>query len=154
MTLGAKDFKYAKVKVTVEHEGKPVASAIVTLKDAERTQKQLLSPDMNGAATFEQVHLGKVVASVEYKVSGTSKTAPELHAAVEPDRTDAVPTLAISIPDAVATVGSAEAPKAATGEAAPTPSGGGSGFGLGAIIITLLALGAGAGLPRSRPCRS
>jgi len=137
------DFKYAaEVKVTVEHRGKAVASAVVILKDAAGEKRELLSPDMKGVVVFHRVRLGEVSAQVEYRVKGEERKSGKLTLDLTADRSDPVPVLAFSIPDEVSIVGEERSePGAATGTAAK-PTGG---FPIGAIVTYALALGVGVG---------
>ncbi len=133
--IGTKDFKYAKsLTVNVQHEGKPVASALVKLKDQDGKRDLLISPDMKGTVAFDRVRLGAVVAAVEYTFEGKKKTAAELHANVEAGQPT---TLTVAISDKVVTVGEE---KGAPKEAEPS-----SGFNIGSMITILLALVVGAG---------
>ncbi|GMV37346.1 MAG: hypothetical protein AMXMBFR61_18540 [Fimbriimonadales bacterium] len=137
------DFKYAaEVKVTVEHRGKAVASAVVLLKDATGEKRELLSPDMKGVVVFPRVRLGEVTAQVEYRVKGEERKSGKLTLDLTAERSDAVPVIAFSIPDEVSVVGDEGAePEAATRPVAK-PS---SGFSLGAVVTYMLALAVGVG---------
>ena len=137
------DFKYAaEVKVTVEHRGKAVASAVVTLKDATGEKRELLSPDMKGVVVFPRVRLGEVTAQVEYRVKGEERMSGKLTLDLTADRSEPVPVIAFSIPEGVSVVGDeGEEPDAA----APTAAKPASGFPLGAMVTYVLALVVGVG---------
>jgi len=140
----------AEVTVHVEHSGKPVAAAQVELNDGRRTVPQLLAPSNNGSVTFFAVKPGSLKVSVKYKVAGkegkpVTQLVDESLARAEP-----IPTITISLPDAVDTVdttptstatnspGSAtSAPDSAASGKAGSKDSGGSFF--GSLLIYLIS---------------
>lgn len=133
------------VRIRLEHSGRPVAAARITLDDGTRPRDDLLVPEDRGEVLFYGVKPGSVRIEVEYKVGGRSKSLPVQAFEVSLDRVDPVPTLALVVPEAVPTVSSqtekAAGRSGADGATSPTqPSTGSS---LGRLLVYALALVAG-----------
>jgi hypothetical protein len=63
----------ARVQVNLQAQGKPVASAIVQLTDADgKTHTRVLEPSAEGILIFERVPLGKVSITARYGDEGQS----------------------------------------------------------------------------------
>lgn len=134
----------AEVKVRVEHEGKPVGTASVTLADAKRKTVALLDPSMRGTATFFGVAPGQAKVSVAYTTEGKTKTGPVQVFELSLKRGDAVPVLTVSVPDSVATAGPAEPTGKEGGLAKDEPKGATTPW-IANVLGYLLALGAAGG---------
>jgi hypothetical protein len=112
----------AEVKVSVQHDGKPVATASLDLKDTSRTQSQLLDSTANGAVSFFFVKAGKVETTVKYRSAGAMAT-PVIQSFDLASKSTEPPVLRVALPDAVETVGqAASAPVNATLPADPSPN--------------------------------
>jgi hypothetical protein len=105
----------AAVKVSVQHNGKPISAANLELKDSARAQSQLLDLSANGTGEFFFVKPGSVQATVQYR-SKTGMAAPVVQvfnlakAAASPE-----PTLTISVPEDTETIGGAPPASQASG---------------------------------------
>jgi hypothetical protein len=121
----------AEVVVQVQHEGKPVSAAVVSLNDGRRTSQELLDPSLKGEVRFFAVKPGSLKVKVEYKSQG--KDAQPVTQIMEAplSRTDAVPTLKVSLPEPVEVVAPATGTKP-TDEGEGTAKGGGEAKGDGA----------------------
>lgn len=111
LTLKASDFNLiGRTIVRVEHEGKPVAAASVSVKGRPA---QVLDPQSSGQAVFVGLKPGPVTVEVVYR-SGERMAAPIRQTMeISLQRSKPEPVLVISIPDEVATIeaaGSAAAP--------------------------------------------
>jgi hypothetical protein len=135
LTLGADDWTHvARLQVNVRAQERPVAIAIVSLRDETgSTRTQLLEPTAEGILLFERVPLGKVVVEVRY--GDDQKATQEMR--LKAERDERVPVLNITLSGEVETVAP---PKAAAQEPIPI------GSWIGAIVMFLLVLGAAIGL--------
>ena len=114
-TVKASDLNMiGQVKVSVEHAGKPVAVATVELKDAQRTQSQLLDPAASGETSFVYVKPGSVSVTIKYKSGGVMASPVTQVFDVTLTRTDPIPVLKISLANDVETVGAPSESAAAT----------------------------------------
>lgn len=140
------DFRHVyRVRVRIEHEGRPVAAAAVTLQDRDRTQNAVLAPADNGLVTFYAVRHGDVRIAARYTTGGITKTTPTLAVRIVARREEATPTFAIAIVDPVETV-TAKPAKTAENQPAPRPRArDGRGSVLGTIIVYLAAAALGLG---------
>ena len=129
LTIGSDDWTHvARLQVNVRAQERPVAIAVVSLKDETgSTRTQLLEPTAEGILLFERVPLGKVVVEVRY--GDDQKVTQELR--LKAEREERVPVLNIALSGEVETVAP---PKARAQEQAPT------GSRIGAIVMFLLAL--------------
>ncbi len=129
LTIGSDDWTHvARLQVNVRAQERPVAIAVVSLKDETgSTRTQLLEPTAEGVLLFERVPLGKVVVEVRY--GDDQKATQEMR--LKAEREERVPVLNISLSGEVETVAP---PKAVAQEQAPT------GSRIGAIVMFLLAL--------------
>ncbi len=145
--------RIAEVAVKVEHSGKPVAAASIELNDGKHQTSQLLAPSNAGQVLFFGIAPGSLKVTVHYKVGGKDgkPVTQLLDAAIT--RTEPIPSLTISIADAVDTVGAAApggsdtapAPSTQATSAGSSSSAAGSGGGgniLGQILVYLLVMGA------------
>ncbi len=134
----------AEVVVQLQHQGKPVSAAIVSLNDGRRTSQEFLDPSMKGEIRFFAVKPGSLKIRVQYKTLG--KDAQPVTQILEAplSRTAVVPTLQISLPDPVETVvaATAEPPDGEPATASTEPrkgEPGGSAF--GSLIAYVIGLG-------------
>lgn len=98
----------ARVQVNVRKETAPVASALITLTDAQgKTHTQVLEPTAEGIVLFERVPLGKVSVRVQY--GADQSTTQEI--TLKREREQTVPVLDITLTGEVATL-----PKPAEGK--------------------------------------
>ncbi|MFZ4507966.1 MAG: FHA domain-containing protein [Fimbriimonas sp.] len=120
-TFTEADFaKIASVRVTLEHEGKPVAVASIKFGD----QLQLLDQDANGEARFRNVAPGRVKVEVLYRSDGKQATPVVQEFDLALERPQPEPLLRISLPETTETIGATSA--SAEGEpktSGPAPSG-------------------------------
>lgn len=126
----------ARLRVEVKATGKPVAAAIVTLKDKEgKAQRRVIEPTALGTAEFERVALGRIKVEVRYGENQTASQEVDLSA----DRQERVPRIEMVLAANVPTV---EPPTAQTA-ATPPSSGplGGERGGFGTILNWILGLG-------------
>lgn len=143
----ASDYKWiGRVRVRVQHEGKPVSSAQVVVNDGSRRQDQLLSPSDNGELTFWAVKPGMVRFGASYKSGGAQRDLPAMamELKLQRDRPDVVVVLPIPDPvETVTQVAAATKGDAKTSRQAPTAKPRNP---LGSILVLFgaLALGAGA----------
>jgi len=140
----------AEVKVRVEHGGKAVAAAEVSLNDGRRTQSQLLDPSSRGEVTFFAVKPGQLKATVKYKSEGKMASPVTQILEAPKGRPDAVPTLTISLPQPVATVDPAPAAPPVAGSATKAASSEEASKGqpanpIGSLLVYLLGFGVAVG---------
>lgn len=101
----------ARVQVNLVAQGKPVASALVSLTDADgKTHTRVLEPSAEGILIFERVPLGKLTITTQY---GDEQKASQ-ETTLKAERELRVPVIEFALSGAVATL----EPKAAAGEAA------------------------------------
>lgn len=134
----------AEVAVRVEHEGKPVGTASVTLADPKRKATALLDPSMQGRATFFGVAPGAAKVSVAYTSEGKTKTGPVQVFELSLKRGDALPVLTVSIPDPVATATPTEPAAKDAAPAKEEPKGASTPW-FANVLGYLMALGAAGG---------
>ena len=135
LTIGSDDWTHvARLQVNVRAQERPVATALVTLKDESGSQRmQVLEPTAEGILLFERVPLGKVVVEVRY--GDDQKATQEMR--LKAERDERVPVLNIALSGEVETVAP---PKAAVQQQAPM------GSRIGTIVMFLLALALAIGL--------
>ncbi|MDW8106600.1 MAG: FHA domain-containing protein [Armatimonadota bacterium] len=122
----------ARVQVNLVAQGKPVASALVTLKDAKGSeQTRVLEPSAEGIVVFERVPLGKVEVIARY--GDDQKASQETTLARE--RELRVPVIELALSGAVATIEprTGTAREAAAEEASPASR-------IGAIVMFVVTL--------------
>ncbi len=129
LTIGSDDWTHvARLQVNVRAQERPVATALVTLKDESGSQRmQVLEPTAEGILLFERVPLGQVVVEVRY--GDDQKATQEMR--LKAERDERVPVLNIALSGEVETVAP---PKATAQDQAP------AGSRIGAIVMFLLAL--------------
>jgi hypothetical protein len=129
LTIRSDDWTHvARLQVNVRAQERPVAMAVVSLKDEAGHQRvQVLEPTAEGILLFERVPLGKVVVEVRY--GDDQKVTQEMR--LKAERDEHVPVLNIALSGEVETVAP---PKASAQKQAPT------GSRIGAIVMFLLAL--------------
>jgi hypothetical protein len=129
LTIRSDDWTHvARLQVNVRAQERPVAMAVVSLKDEAGHQRvQVLEPTAEGILLFERVPLGKVVVEVRY--GDEQKVTQEMR--LKAERDERVPVLNIALSGEVETVAP---PKASAQKQAPT------GSRIGAIVMFLLAL--------------
>lgn len=94
----------AEVRVSIEHDGKPVSAASVDLKDGYRSQPQtqILDSSAKGVVSFFAIKSGTVSVSVHYRSNGAMAPPITQSFEVKPSKSPAV--LRIAIADAVDTL--------------------------------------------------
>jgi hypothetical protein len=122
----------ARVQVNLQAQGKPVASAIVQLTDADgKTHTRVLEPSAEGILIFERVPLGKVSITARYGDEGKAMQETTLKA----ERETRVPIIELALSGNVATL--EVAPKGREGQGdAETPQT----SRIGAIVMFVIAL--------------
>jgi hypothetical protein len=122
----------ARVQVNLQAQGKPVASAIVQLTDADgKTHTRVLEPSAEGILIFERVPLGKVSITARYGDEGKASQETTLKA----ERERRVPIIELALSGNVATL--EVAPKGREGQGdAETPQT----SRIGAIVMFVIAL--------------
>jgi hypothetical protein len=122
----------ARVQVNLQAQGKPVASAIVELTDANgKTHTRVLEPSAEGILIFERVPLGKVSITARYGDEGKASQETTLKA----ERETRVPIIELALSGSVATL--EVAPKGREGQGdAETPQT----SRIGAIVMFVIAL--------------
>jgi hypothetical protein len=122
----------ARVQVNLQAQGKPVASAIVQLTDADgKTHTRVLEPSAEGILIFERVPLGKVSITARYGDEGKAMQETTLKA----ERETRVPIIELALSGSVATL--EVAPKGREGQGdAETPQT----SRIGAIVMFVIAL--------------
>jgi hypothetical protein len=129
----------ARVQVNVSSQDKPVASALVTLKDsAGKEHKRVLEPSAEGILVFERVPLGKVEVTAQYGDEG--KTAQET--TLKAERELRVPVIELTLSGTVATL----EPKAVAGTAEAKPEETPVASRIGAIVMFIIALALAVGV--------
>jgi hypothetical protein len=122
----------ARVQVNLQAQGKPVASAVVQLTDADgKTHTRVLEPSAEGILIFERVPLGKVSVTARYGEDGKASQETTLKA----ERETRVPIIELALSGNVATL--EVAPKGREGQGdAETPQT----SRIGAIVMFVIAL--------------
>jgi hypothetical protein len=122
----------ARVQVNLQAQGKPVASAIVQLTDADgKTHTRVLEPSAEGILIFERVPLGKVSITARYGDEGKAMQETTLKA----ERETRVPIIELALSGSVATLEVAPKGREGQGDAeTPTTSR------IGAIVMFVIAL--------------
>jgi len=87
----------------IEHDGEPVAIAMVKLSGNGYDEDELLTPADDGSVSFYTVPYGDVKVTVEYKSGGVSKSLPEQEFEVAADSAEH-PDYVLTIEDDVETV--------------------------------------------------
>ncbi|MCS7273453.1 MAG: FHA domain-containing protein [Fimbriimonadales bacterium] len=128
----------ARVQVNLVAQGKPVASALVTLKDAKgNEQTRVLEPSAEGVVVFERVPLGKVEVIARY--GDDQKASQEI--VLERERELRVPVIELTLSGTVATIEprTGTAREVASEEAPPASR-------IGATVMFVVALVLAVGL--------
>ena len=122
----------ARVQVNLQAQGKPVASAVVQLTDANgKTHTRVLEPSAEGILIFERVPLGKVSVTARYGEDGKASQETTLKA----ERETRVPIIELALSGSVATLEVAPKGREGQGDAeTPTTSR------IGAIVMFVIAL--------------
>ena len=128
----------ARVQVNLQAQGKPVASAIVQLTDADgKTHTRVLEPSAEGILIFERVPLGKVSLTARY--GDEEKTSQET--TLKAERETRVPIIELALSGSVATLEVAPKGREGQGETeTPTTSR------IGAIVMFIIALALAVGV--------
>lgn len=130
--------RIGKVVVRVEHDGKPVETAGISLKSGSFNVSNLLDKSSNGEAAFFAVPPGSVQASIQYKTTDGSSPEPIRQSTeIKLQRSNPEPVMIVSISDEVATLSGAT-PTSAQGTEQPKERGGFGTF--GQLFSFLLAL--------------
>ena len=122
----------ARVQVNLQAQGKPVASAVVQLTDANgKTHTRVLEPSAEGILIFERVPLGKVSVTARYGDEGKASQETTLKA----ERETRTPIIELALSGSVATL--EVAPKGREGQGdAETPQA----SRIGTIVMFVIAL--------------
>jgi len=122
----------ARVQVNLQAQGKPVASAVVQLTDANgTTHTRVLEPSAEGVLIFERVPLGKVSITARYGDEGKASQETTLKA----ERETRTPIIELALSGSVATL--EVAPKGREGQGdAETPQA----SRIGTIVMFVIAL--------------
>lgn len=113
--------RIGRLRVSVSHEGDPVASANVILKAGAKTQRRLLTPSGKGVVTFTNVAAGPIEVTIETtNKAGESVPVPKQSFRVDLKRDEPEPTLRVAIAEPVDVV-SAEK-QGASGDSQPAPA--------------------------------
>ena len=128
----------ARVQVNLQAQGKPVASAVVQLTDADgKTHTRVLEPSAEGILIFERVPLGKVSLTARY--GDEEKTSQET--TLKAERETRVPIIELALSGSVATLEVAPKGREGQGETeTPTTSR------IGAIVMFIIALALAVGV--------
>ena len=92
-----------RITFRIEHDGEPVAIAMVKLSGNGYDEDELLTPADDGSVSFYTVPYGDVKVTVEYKSGGVSKSLPEQEFEVAADSAEH-PDYVLTIEDDVETV--------------------------------------------------
>jgi hypothetical protein len=105
LSLSEADFGLvAETDVIIQHDGKAVQSATVTLIDSARTQTATLDPSLAGKLVFYGVKQGHVELKVQYVSNGKQVEPLDLVSELQHQRKDKAVTIDAVITDDVATV--------------------------------------------------
>jgi hypothetical protein len=141
---GADFKKVGKVSIHVEHDGKPVAVAFVTLKTPAGEFTSQIDAKKNGTADFFGLTPGQVDVVVRYNVDGKDAEPAHQSYALNLKRPSPDPTFTVNLNEPVETVGSGDTPQpeevAAPSQGEPQKEAGNRGSLLGNIIVYLLGL--------------
>ncbi len=94
----------AQVTVDLQHDGKPVAAANVTLDDGRQKKNVLVDPSSKGSATFFDVKAGSLKVTVTYRAAGKDAT-PVTQIFEAKANGDPVPHFLMALPEAVEIIG-------------------------------------------------
>lgn len=147
-----------KVTVRVEHEGKRVGVAFVSLKDSAGQRESQIDQAKNGEAVFFGVQPGNVQVTVKYNSKGVDADPAQQSFVLNSKRAEVDPVFIVSLTQDVETVGATDSepkkePEKTGGTETPgkegekpaaAPTGGGSI--IGSILVYLIALGAAGAL--------
>lgn len=116
--------RIGRLEVRVEHEGKPVAAADVSVSDGKRRLERILDPSTKGVLVFCALEPGPISVTVRYNTEGRPADPLKQTVDVPLKRDKAVPTIVASLPDPVAVVEDAPAgsPPAGTAPSQPSPA--------------------------------
>ena len=131
------------VELRLESKGQPVAAAIVDVGGTTKTRSNFISPGEKGTTHFMNVPPGTFSLTVRFKVNGKDADPIKQSFDLSLKREKPVPTLVISIPDAVdvvaSTPSSSSSPSPQT-SVTPKPQPSGEGSILGRIVTILIVL--------------
>lgn len=128
----------ARVQVNLQAQGKPVASAVVQLTDANgKTHTRVLEPSAEGILVFERVPLGKVSITARYGDEGKASQETTLKA----ERENRTPIIELALSGSVAALEVAPKGGAEQGET-ETPQA----SRIGAIVMFVIALALAVGV--------
>lgn len=129
----------ARVQVNVKSQDKPVASALVTLKDSTgKEHKRVLEPSAEGILVFERVPIGKVEITAQYGDEGKTSQETTLKA----KRELRVPVIELALSGNVATL----EPKATVADAVAKTEAASPASRIGAIVMFVIALALAVGV--------
>jgi len=129
----------ARVQVNIKSQDKPVASAIVSLTDAQgETQTQVLEPSAEGILVFERVSLGKVEVTARY---GDDQKASQ-ETTLKAERELRVPVIELALSGTVATLEPTKRAGETEAKAEETPPV----SRIGAIVMFIIALALAVGV--------
>lgn len=115
--------RIGRLEVRVEHEGKPVAAANVTVSDGKRKLERVLDPSTKGVLTFAALEPGPIVVTVRYNTEGRPADPLKQTVDIALKRDKPTPTIVASLPEPVEVVGQdAPAQKPAGQAPAQTPA--------------------------------
>ncbi|MGQ9657849.1 MAG: FHA domain-containing protein [Fimbriimonadales bacterium] len=122
----------ARLQVNVVAQGKPVASAVVELKDSKgTTHTRVLEPSAEGILIFERVPLGKVSLTARY---GEDQKASQ-ETTLKRERETRVPIIEIALSGSVATLEVAAKSQDGAGEGGASQT-----SRIGAMVMFVIAL--------------
>jgi predicted component of type VI protein secretion system len=105
---GADFSRIGRLRVRVEHAGKPVETAAVTLKSGGFSGASLLDRSSAGEASFFAVPAGQIQVSVQYKTEDGKSPDPIRQASeIRLGRSSPEPVIVVAIPEEVATLDAA-----------------------------------------------
>lgn len=122
----------ARLQVNVVAQGKPVASAVVELKDSkDTTHTRVLEPSAEGVLVFERVPLGKVSITARY---GDDQKASQ-ETTLKRERETRIPIVEIALSGSVATLEMTAKSQDGAGEAGASQT-----SRIGAMVMFVIAL--------------
>lgn len=136
--------RIGRLAVRIEHEGKPVAAANVTVSDGKRKLERMLDPSAKGVLTFAALEPGPIVVTVRYNTQGREADPLKQTVDIPLKRDKPVPTIVASLPEPVEVV-----PDATSNQTPATPATSGGGerpalpepnpFGSAIVYLVVLA---------------
>ena len=100
------------IKLRVEHEGKPVSAAQVTVTNKDRKEEQVIDPSSKGEISFFGFPPGEIKVAVSYRSNGKAAGPWKQGFEISLKRDRPEPLLVVSIPDPVETIAAAAPDKA------------------------------------------